>query len=227
MDQQPQSSQQPNQSSVEEVAVAEQPNHGEVVGGNVTDISKAKKSPNSQIQKARAKAQSKIRERINRWKNANQGFLTAWRKTNPDSTEGCEAAFEQAAWEALRREDYESMPTEKKVRLLERNMSGFSQGIIRDVQALQHNDLVISNVFDVNLRAIASLFEKLGISREEQGKVIIAVQDEIALEEIEGQKNDQQGREKAACEALNKAVDTTPSENAVEQTPPADATEFT
>lgn len=114
----------------------------------------------------------------------------------------------------IAQEKYDRLPPEKKIRLLERRIVDIGQGLAHDIQILRQNDQTITELMDINLRAISKLFERLGVSREDQAAVIQAVQAEIKAE-----------NEKAAAEELKAEVDAAPEESAPAETPEA-ATEF-
>jgi len=114
----------------------------------------------------------------------------------------------------LAQEKYDRLPPDKKIRLLERRLVDLGQGFAHDIQILRQNDQTITELMDINLRTISKLFERLGISREDQASLIQQVQQEIRDE-----------REKAAAEELKSTVDAAPEDGEVLETPP-EATDF-
>lgn len=91
-------------------------------------------------------------------------------------------APEEVIEKMLDQEDYERLPIDQKVNRLESMLVGMSRGVGEDVRALQHNDGQIADAFDVNLRAVAKMFEKLGITRAEQLEFIKASAIELKAE---------------------------------------------
>lgn len=106
------------------------------------------------------------------------------------------------AEEAMAKEDYERLPIEKK---LERHTQ-FLQGGIRtlakeirkikegaeisvqiEIEKLQHNDVVLADAMDVNFKALAKLFTKLGISLEEQAAALKEAEAEVEADKAAAQ----------------------------------------
>lgn len=212
---------QPQPSQSQEAAAVE--TASDLPPENGVDLSKERRKPS----KAEIKAQQRTRERMNRWQNAHEEWLKNWRNENKGASKEEEtAAFDNAAFQAIQREDYENLPVDKKLRILERSLVMFQQGIVGDIRALQQNDRSITHVFDVNLRTIARLFEKLGIDKEAQRKILDEIQNEMEAEDRERLIKARQEREAAAAAKLNKEVDAKPEEGAKVEVPEG-ATEFT
>lgn len=100
----------------------------------------------------------------------------------PDKVDGVIAA-----------EDYANLPVEKKFERLESMVSQVLQGLQRDIMSLRHNDGVIADAMDINLRAVARSLEKAGVTKEQQGEIVKLVEAEIREE----QKAQQAIRQKA------------------------------
>jgi hypothetical protein len=85
--------------------------------------------------------------------------------------------------EALATEDYNNLPIERKFERLEKLTSQLFQGLQKDVMALRHNDGVIADAMDINLRAVARSLEKAGVTKEMQGEIIREVETELREEQ--------------------------------------------
>lgn len=82
----------------------------------------------------------------------------------------------------LEREEYEALPVDQKISRLEHIVAGMSRQVGKDIHNLEYNDGQIADALDVNLRAVAHMFEKLGISREEQIRFMGEAEKELAAE---------------------------------------------
>lgn len=199
-------------------AMSEQSESPSLEDEKVVDISKAHtlKGPSAQELRER----KKVVDRVRRWQNQHADWPANFKKSNPEADEETtNSAFWQAALRAIDRENYERLPAEKKILRLERMVSQMTQGIMGDLQALRHNDRIITEVFDVNLRSISLMFEHLGITKAKQAEILTQVQMEIEQERIQSQQ-------KQASEALTEEVDAEPGTEDELLDPPEEATEF-
>lgn len=125
----------------------------------------------------------------------------------------------------IAQEDYESLPTEKKFKRLEKLVMNFSRSIISDVNALRYNDNLLSNVYDENLRASEKLFAILGITNEQFLTALAQAREESAAARAE---EDKKRAETAAAE--EQKVQTTVAAEADQSgeppPPPAEASSF-
>jgi hypothetical protein len=133
------------------------------------EMRKEKGAKVSNIQMKRMQA---FNERVRRWINGHQDKLKGLDE---------KAQFEAAVL-ALQREDYEKLPDGEKVKRLESLLSGFMQQVGEDFTNLRNNQFAIADAYEINHRALAKMFVKLGISLEDQGKIIKEAQQEIAAE---------------------------------------------
>jgi hypothetical protein len=85
----------------------------------------------------------------------------------------------QQAYVALQKEDYERLPVTEKMKRLEATMIGAIQQLGHELQMLQQNDQIIADAMDANFRAITKILTKLGVSAEEQGKLLAESENEI------------------------------------------------
>ena len=82
----------------------------------------------------------------------------------------------------LSRWEYENLPIDQKMTRIEGLVaSGFNQ-IGKDMMALEHNDRQFSDAFDINHRAMSKMFEKLGLSKEDQAEFLQQSHAEVAEE---------------------------------------------
>lgn len=79
-------------------------------------------------------------------------------------------------------EDYAALPLERKFEHLQKIVVEAINGFRNDLMALQSNDRVLANALDVNLNAIAAIFEKLGVSKEEQKNLVLAAEAQMNKE---------------------------------------------
>lgn len=79
-------------------------------------------------------------------------------------------------------EDYKNLPVEQKLERFEKLMSQAMQGLQRDILALRHNDGVIADAMDINLKAMARGLTKAGVSLEQQNDIIREVEQELREE---------------------------------------------
>lgn len=84
--------------------------------------------------------------------------------------------------QVIAEEDYRALPVEKKFDLLVGSVRSAITGFARDLNELRHNDGIISDVIDVNARAFAKIFTKLGVTPEDQSTLIKEAEAEIRAE---------------------------------------------
>lgn len=102
-------------------------------------------------------------------------------------------------------EDYSNLSVEKKMERLEKVVSRALQGFQQDIMALRHNDGVIADAMDINLKALARGLQKAGVTLEQQNEIIKAV--EVELREEQRQEAEARAlASKAAAEAREKAT---------------------
>lgn len=102
--------------------------------------------------------------------------------------------------ETLAWEDHNNLPTDKRLEKLEKLVVKLFQGLQRDIMSLQHNDGVITDALDINLRAMAKCLEKAGVDRDQQGVIITEVETELREEQRKALEA-RQAAERAAEEA--------------------------
>lgn len=102
--------------------------------------------------------------------------------------------------ETLALEDHQNLSPERRIEKLEGLVVRLFQGLQRDILSLQHNDGVITDALDINLRAMAKCLEKAGIDRDQQGVIITEVETELREEQRKAMEA-RQAAEKAAEEA--------------------------
>ncbi len=138
----------------------------------------------------------------------------------PDKVDGVIAA-----------EDYNALPVEKKFERLEKLTSQLFQGLQKDIMALRHNDGVIADAMDINLRAVARSLEKAGVTKEMQGQIIREVETELRAEQ-QKRMEEQQAARKAKSEKelmeleAGKKTTLLETEPAIPAEEPAEATVF-
>lgn len=101
-------------------------------------------------------------------------------------------------------QDYAELPVEKKIQRLEQMLTGSVQALVNDIQALQHNDKVIADALDINMKAMSRCLDKAGISLEDQSRIIAEVAEELRLEDEKAAIS----REQAQADVLEKQVAT-------------------
>lgn len=134
------------------------------------------------------------------------------------------------AVQAIAREDYETMPVEKKLARLESMVTAVLQHMPKDIMALRQNDAAIAEAFDINYKAIEKMFAKLGLTGEQQIAIIQEARAEVAAErekamreQAEAQKKMEEEAEKARVEGELHQAETNPLEAAKqESTEPID-----
>lgn len=126
----------------------------------------------------------------------------------------------------IAREDYEALPVAEKLKRLEGFVASALGQLGQEMSNLRHNDQVLSEAMDVNFTAIARILEKLGVSHDDQRKILDAVNEEIeaaAQRRMEAAKKAQEeAKKKAATDDL--AAQAEPSGEP--PPPPAEATTF-
>ena len=152
-----------------------------------------------------------------------------WMNKNPGKTE-------QEALMAIQLEDYERMPVGDKLKRLEAMFAGSMQQIGQDMMSLRHNQFALADAYDVNYRAISKMFAKLGISLEDQAKVMKEAADEFeaerkaAVEKHEAEQREKMEKMKVAQEKgemeREAAEVNKPTAGPQGAEPPADATVF-
>lgn len=82
----------------------------------------------------------------------------------------------------LQQQDFESLPVDKRVNLMARNLNNLLGQVFRDIDALKHNDTVLADSMDLNFRAMAKCLEKAGVAPEDQKAIIEETQKELEAE---------------------------------------------
>lgn len=90
---------------------------------------------------------------------------------------------EQRAEEMISNQDYDNLSDDKKIQRLENLFVQTFQGLQRDILALRHNDGLIADAMDINLKAMSKCLEKAGITKEQQGEIIKEVEAELREEQ--------------------------------------------
>lgn len=90
---------------------------------------------------------------------------------------------EERAEEMVARQEYNNLSSDKKLDRLEALFVQTFQGLQRDILALRHNDGVIADAMDINLKAMSKCLEKAGISKDIQGDIIKEVEAELREEQ--------------------------------------------
>ena len=123
---------------------------------------------------------------------------------------------------AIQKEDFDSLPLDKKFARLESVVANSLRGLSQEVMNLSQGHMAIADAFDINYRAIQKLFAKLGIPAEEQ-KVFI---DEAQKEVIEERKKILEARhaqlqsERDAAEKARIEAEAKPAEKQVAEPAP-------
>lgn len=97
----------------------------------------------------------------------------------------------------LAAEDYKNSPLEEKFERFQNLAVHALQGLQQDILNLQHNDTVIADAMDINLKAMARALVHAGVD--------IGVQQNI-MQEVEKEIHKEQQLQKAAREAAHKAA---------------------
>lgn len=79
-------------------------------------------------------------------------------------------------------EDYRNLPLAERFMRFEKMVLGALEGLQRDIISLRHNDSVIAESMDVNLRAMSLCLEKAGVSKEAQSDIIKQVDTQLRQE---------------------------------------------
>jgi hypothetical protein len=106
----------------------------------------------------------------------------------------------------LQREEYDKLPLDQKVARLEAMVVRGFQGIANEMRNLQHNDFELADAMDVNFRGLGKVLAQLGVSPEDQQKIM-----EAARADIEKERADQaeaQRKAQAAAQAVTQAETT-------------------
>lgn len=127
---------------------------------NVVDLTKTQRKASTRD----LKKMKQFEERIARTVNATPGMTR------------------DQAIQKIQKEDYASLPVDKKMTRLEGIVGNFFQQIARDVRALRYNDSVIADAMDMNLRGMARCLELAGVTPEKQKEVLEQVQGEFERE---------------------------------------------
>jgi len=90
---------------------------------------------------------------------------------------------EERAEEMVSMQEHDNVSDEKKITRLENLFIQTFQGLQRDILALRHNDGVIADAMDINLKAMSKSLEKAGVSKEQQGEIIKEVEMELREEQ--------------------------------------------
>lgn len=94
---------------------------------------------------------------------------------------------EQALTE-IRKEDYNKLPVEKKIRILEQFVAKIFKSISKDIEILMRNDNSIGQSFEINYNAIGKMFKEVGISEERQIEVNKECLEEFSAKEAAQKK---------------------------------------
>lgn len=101
----------------------------------------------------------------------------------------------------LAAEDYRNLPLAERFARFEKMALGALEGLQRDIMSLRHNDSVIAESMDINLRAMSMCLEKAGVSKEAQSDII---------KQVDGQLREERAQQAAALEqkTIETEVDT-------------------
>ncbi len=113
---------------------------------------------------------------------------------------------EEEATKTLQNEDFEALPLEQKFKLLNSGCNKVLQQVGKDIGALNYNICAVVNAMEATSIAHSKIFEKLGISKEEQAEInraVIADMDTAAkLREEQGKKAQAELEESATVNSL-------------------------
>lgn len=182
-----------------------------------------------ELKKEEPKKLSKIEEK------RQQIFLDRLkRKMATKNKDGSEKTQQQALQE-MAKEDYDALPLQKKFERLEAIVAQSFRGMSQEVVNLGQNHAAIADAFDINYRAIQKMFNKLGLTPEDQRLFIEESQAEVLAErraQMEKAQTDRINQQRAAQDAMEKqqveAGMQTPAaqEDAGAPPPPPEATVF-
>ena len=158
------------------------------------------------------KVPAKITKLDEKRMRAFQERMRRWMNNHPDKVKGkSDPEAAQIAAMALQQEDYDNLPIDQKFQRLENVVVGSLKKLGEDLVTVQHNQYSISDAFDVNYRAIAKMFAKLGIPLEEHNKFMKEAQAEFEAErqadmqrQVDAQKKVMEAQKKAAEERAAK-----------------------
>ena len=88
----------------------------------------------------------------------------------------------EQAYAAIQKEDWERLPADKKIAMMQVSFSQSLENVGRDLARLHDNQKDLADVMDVNFRAYGKMFVRLGIPDDEQVKMIKECEDEVRVE---------------------------------------------
>lgn len=91
---------------------------------------------------------------------------------------------ENKAVQSVMQEDYNAMPLDKKFARLEMMVANAIQQLMNNVNTIRQNEHVVADAFDTNYRAIDKMFQKLGITPEQQQEFMAEARKEVAADHI-------------------------------------------
>ncbi len=103
----------------------------------------------------------------------------------------------------LAAEDYKNLPLDEKFEKFQSLTAQALIGLQQDIMNLQHNDTVIADAMDINLKAMARALEHAGIDKERQQSIMKEVEQEIQRDQQQ-MKVAREAARKVAREAQEK-----------------------
>lgn len=98
----------------------------------------------------------------------------------------------------IAREDYDALPTDKKLKRLENMVQGLAAGVAQDITHIMDNQRIMADTYDINVRVIKKLLGRLGIEPAMFDEAISEVEVEWKAEQeaLEKARKDHQERER-------------------------------
>ena len=85
--------------------------------------------------------------------------------------------------QVIAREDYDNLPMDKKLARFEEIFLRSLQGLQKDIIALRHNDGLLADALDINIKVISRCLQKVGVDVATQNALISEVEKELAEEQ--------------------------------------------
>lgn len=127
----------------------------------------------------------------------------------------------------IAQQDYTSLPTDKKIQRLEMILRQSFTQIGQDIESLRHNDLMIADAMDINMRSMSKCLTKVGVPLEEQKTIIEDVQREMAEAHRQLVEDRRKREEEAEAQKLHAVLSQEAKpEDAGSPVVPAEATVF-
>lgn len=127
---------------------------------------------------------------------------------------------------AVKKEDWDRLPIEKKLERYEETLRGGLKGFRNDLMKMEQNDVILADTMEVNFRAFQKILRKLGVSDEDQKVAVKEATQEINEERAAHREAEAARRKVAKEEGEKESLESSIDKPGEPPAPPEEATSF-